>query len=50
MCRKDMVEEYIEMNRLVQNGKMHIFTKGEHPAIMSNAELAAKEIIKFVNG
>lgn len=50
MCRKDIVKEYEDMTRLVQNGKIHIFAKGEHPAVMSNAELAAKEIIKFVNG
>lgn len=49
MCRKDLVNEYESMLKLIPNGKMHIFETGDHPAIASNAEAAAELIIKFVN-
>lgn len=49
MCRKDLVNEYESMLKLIPNGNMHIFETGDHPAIASNAEAAAKIIIKFVN-
>lgn len=49
MCRKNMVEEYTEMNRLVQNGTMHIFKTGGHPAIMTNAELFSKVVTEYLN-
>ena len=49
MCRKNMVDEYAEMNRLVQNGRIHIFKTGGHPAIMTNAELSAKVITEYLN-
>lgn len=49
MCRKDLVNEYESMLKLIPNGKMHIFEIGDHPAIASNAEAAAELIIKFVN-
>lgn len=49
MCRKNMVDEYAEMNRLVQNGRIHIFKTGGHPAIMINAELSAKVITEYLN-
>lgn len=48
MCRRDMVEEYTEMNQLVQNGTMHIFKTGGHPAIMTNAELSARVITEYL--
>lgn len=49
MCRRNMVEEYTEMNQLVQNGTIHIFKTGGHPAIMTNAELSAKVITEYLN-
>lgn len=49
MCRGNMVEEYTEMNQLVQNGTMHIFKTGGHPAIMTNAELSARVITEYIN-
>lgn len=49
MCRKNMVEEYTEMNRLVQNGTVHIFKTGGHPAIMTNAELFSKVVTEYLN-
>ena len=49
MCRKNMVEEYTEMNGLVQNGTMHIFKTGGHPAIMTNAELFSKVVTEYLN-
>ncbi|GFO86621.1 hypothetical protein ANBU17_29680 [Anaerostipes butyraticus] len=49
MCRRNMVEEYTEMNQLVQNGTMHIFKTGGHPAIMTNAELSARVITEYIN-
>lgn len=45
----NMVDEYAEMNRLVQNGRIHIFKTGGHPAIMTNAELSAKVITEYLN-
>lgn len=48
MCRKNLVEEYTDMNRLVQNGTIHIFETGGHPAIMTNAELSAKVITEYL--
>lgn len=50
MCRRNMVEEYTEMNQLVQNGTMHIFKTGGHPAIMTNAELSARVITEYKIG
>lgn len=49
MCRKNMVEEYTEMNRLVQNGTVHIFKAGGHPAIMTNAELFSEVVTEYLN-
>lgn len=49
MCRKDMLNEYEEMNKRVQNGKIYIFKTGRHPAIMTNAELSSKIIIEFID-
>ena len=49
MCRRNMAEEYEEMNQLVQNGTIHIFKTGGHPAIMTNAELFAKVITEYLN-
>ena len=48
MCRKNMAEEYAEMNRLVQNGTIHIFKTGGHPAVMTNAELSARMITEYL--
>lgn len=47
MCRADMEQEYREMKRLVQSGTIHMFEKGRHPAVMSNAESAAQVITDF---
>lgn len=49
MCRKNIVEEYTEMNRLVQNGTIHIFKTGGHPAIMTNAEFFSKIVTEYLN-
>lgn len=49
MCRKDIVEEYREMNQLVQHGTIHIFQTGGHPAVITNAELSAKLITEYLN-
>lgn len=50
MCRQDMLEEYKEMDRLVGNGKIYMFETGGHPAVLSNAESAARVITDFLNG
>lgn len=50
MCRKDMIEEYTEMKRIVKNGKICIFKTGRHPALISNAELSARIITEYLNG
>ena len=49
MCRKNIVEEYTGMNRLVQNGTIHIFKTGGHPAIMTNAEFFSKIVTEYLN-
>ena len=49
MCRKNIVEEYTEMNRLVQNGTIHIFKTGGHPAIMTSAEFFSKIVTEYLN-
>ena len=49
MCRQDMLEEYKEMDRLVGNGKIYMFETGGHPAVLSNAESAARVITDFLN-
>lgn len=49
MCRKDMAEEYREMNQLVQHGTIHMFQTGGHPAVITNAELSAKLITEYLN-
>lgn len=48
MCRADMEAEYEEMSRLVKNGRICMFDKGGHPALMSNAEAAARVIREFL--
>ena len=48
MCRKDLKEEYAQMSRQIPDNKIHIFPTGGHPAIATNAELAAKIICDFI--
>lgn len=48
MCRKNMLEEYTEMNKLVSNGMIHMFNTGGHPAIATNAESFAEITLKFI--
>ena len=38
MCRKNLEEEYKQMEQLVSDGRTYIFPTGGHPAILSNAE------------
>lgn len=48
MCRRNMKEEYEEMEELIDNASISLFPHGGHPAIISNAEefaLAAKDFI-----
>lgn len=47
MCRKDFTEEYEQMNLLVQNGKIHLFPTGSHPAMLTNAEEFAEIVKEF---
>ncbi|HIW58052.1 MAG TPA: alpha/beta hydrolase [Firmicutes bacterium] len=48
MCRTDLEQEYREMARLIPNAAVHIFERGGHPAILSNAEEAAEAITEFI--
>lgn len=48
MCRKDLADEYREMNRLVPDGRIHLFEKGGHPAVFSNAEACARLVLDFM--
>lgn len=47
MCRKDFLEEYKQMNKLVPNGKIHVFPTGSHPAMLTNAEEFAEIVKEF---
>lgn len=49
MCRRDMEEEYEQMSRIVQNGMVHMFKTGGHPAILTNAELFAGVVTEYLN-
>lgn len=48
-CRSNLEEEYSEMASLIPECCVHLFPGGGHPAIMSNAEEAAKLIKDFIN-
>lgn len=50
MCRKNLKEEYQEMEKVVPYSKVHFFETGGHPAIATNAEVAAQIITDFVDG
>lgn len=41
MYRKDMAEEYRQMERLVPKGRVHLFPTGGHPAMPTNVEAFA---------
>lgn len=49
MCRKNMLEEYAEMKRIVKNGTIYFFNTGGHPAIATNAEEFSEIALKFLN-
>lgn len=49
MCRKDLKEEYEQMNRLVPDGTVHLFLTGGHPAMCTNAEQFAQIVTDFIN-
>lgn len=49
MCRKDIVEEYREMKKLVKYGSIYTFDTGRHPAIVTNAEKFADIVLDFFN-
>lgn len=48
MCRRDMEEEYEQMSRIVQNGMVHMFKTGGHPAILTNAESFAGVVTEYL--
>ena len=45
MCRRDLEEEYRQMEQLVPNGRTCLFPTGDHPAMLTNAEKFA-DIVK----
>lgn len=49
MCRKDMLLEYTEMNRMVPNGQIHMFDTGRHPAMATNAEEFLDVVLDFIH-
>jgi pimeloyl-ACP methyl ester carboxylesterase len=49
MVREDLADEYHKMADIVRSGTVHLFDTGGHPAILSNAETAAKVIQQFIN-
>ena len=48
MCRKDLEQEYKEMAAVIPDAAIRLFEHGGHPAIVSNAEQAAKSIYDFI--
>ena len=48
MCRKDILEEYTEMKKLVKHGDIHTFDTGGHPAIATNGEKFADIVLNFL--
>lgn len=48
-CRKDLKEEYGQMERVVPSGRVHLFPTGGHPAMATNAEEAVQIITEFIN-
>lgn len=48
MCRKNLLEEYAEMEQLVQYGRIHVFRTGGHPSVVTNGEASAKVITEFI--
>ena len=48
MCRKNLEEEYKQMEQLVSNGKTYLFPTGNHPAILTNAEKFADIVNDFL--
>lgn len=48
MCRKNLEEEYKQMEQLVSNGKTYLFPTGNHPAILTNAEKFADIVKDFL--
>lgn len=48
LCRKNLEQEYKQMAALIPNAAIHFFEHGRHPAIITNAEEAAKIIIDFI--
>lgn len=49
MCRKDLEEEYRQMEKLVPDGSVYLFKTGDHPAMATNADMAAKMITDFID-
>ena len=49
MCRKDILEEYTEMKKLVKYGSIHTFDTGGHPSIVTNAEKFSDIVLAFLN-
>ena len=48
MCRRNLDEEYSQMEQLISNGKTYLFPTGNHPAILSNAEKFADIVKDFL--
>ena len=50
MCRQDLAEEYAAMAEELPRAAVRLFSSGGHPAILSQAEAAAQEILAFLEG
>ncbi|MEH2933660.1 hypothetical protein [Acutalibacter sp. JLR.KK004] len=48
MCRRNLEEEYSQMEQLVSNGRTYLFPTGNHPAVLSNAEKFADIVKEFL--
>ncbi len=48
MCRRDLEEEYRQMEQLVPNGRTCLFPTGDHPAMLTNAEKFADIVKDFL--
>lgn len=48
-CRKDIVNEYLALQKEMRDCQVYIFDTGKHPAILSNASEAYTCISSFIN-
>ena len=48
MCRENLIEEYQEMVKIINDARMYVFESGEHPSICTNAKETFLLIKEFI--